>query len=64
MYMKQMVLFTLVMQRLRLTSFVMPSRQVQDLVKYGLTSGSQDDRGTVDETTRWFVWVPYDKVAR
>jgi hypothetical protein len=52
MYMKQMVLFTLVMQHLGLTSFVMPSRQMQDLVKLGLTSGCQDDRGTVDETTR------------
>jgi hypothetical protein len=49
--MKQMVLFTLVMQHSGLTSFVMPSRQMQDLVKLGLTSGCQDDRGTVDETT-------------
>jgi hypothetical protein len=52
MYMKQMVLFTLVMQHLGLTLFVMPSRQMQDLVKLGLTSGYQDDRGTLDETTR------------
>jgi hypothetical protein len=52
MYMKQMVLFTLVMQHLGLTSFVMSSRQIQDLVKLGLTSGCQNDRGTVDETTR------------
>jgi hypothetical protein len=35
-----------------LTSFVMPSRQMQDFVKLGLTSGCHDDRGTVDETTR------------
>jgi hypothetical protein len=52
MYMKQMVLFTLVMQHLGLTSFVRPSRQMQDLVKLGLTRGCQDDIGTVDETTR------------
>jgi hypothetical protein len=52
MYMKQMVLFTIVMQHSGLTSFVMSSRQVQDLVKLGLTSGCQDDRGPVDETTR------------
>jgi hypothetical protein len=52
MYMKQMVLHNLVMQHLGLTSFVMPSRQMQDLVKLGLTSGYQYDRGTVDETTR------------
>jgi hypothetical protein len=49
--MKQMVLFTLVMQQLGLTSFVMPSRQMPDLVKLGLNSGCQDDRGTMDETT-------------
>jgi hypothetical protein len=49
--MKQMVLFTLVMQPLGLTSFVMSSRQMQDLVKLGLTSECQDDRGTVDEIT-------------
>jgi hypothetical protein len=30
---------------------IMPSRQMQDLVKLELTSGCQDDRGTVDETT-------------
>jgi hypothetical protein len=52
MYMKQMVLFTLVMQHSGLTSFVMSSRHIQDLVKLRLTSGCQDDRGTVDETTR------------
>jgi hypothetical protein len=52
MYMKQMVLFTLIMQHSGLTSFVMSSRHIQDLVKLGLTSGCQDDRGTVDETTR------------
>jgi hypothetical protein len=46
-----MVSFTLVMQHSGLTSFVMPSRQMQDLVKLGLTSGCQDDRGTVDEST-------------
>jgi hypothetical protein len=46
-----MILFTFVMQHSGLTSFVMSSRQMQDLVKLGLTSGSQDDRGTVDETT-------------
>jgi hypothetical protein len=51
-YMKQMVLFTLVMQHSGLTSFIMSSRQMQDLVKLRLTSGCQDDRGTVDETTR------------
>jgi hypothetical protein len=51
MYMKQMVLFTFVMQHSGLTSFVMSSRQMQDLVKLGLTSGCQDDRGNVDETT-------------
>jgi hypothetical protein len=45
-----MVLFTLVMQHTELTSFVMPSKQMQDLVKLGLTSGCQDDRGTMDET--------------
>jgi hypothetical protein len=50
--MKQMVLFTLVMQHLGLTSFVMTSRQMQDLVKLVLASGCQDDKGTVDETTR------------
>jgi hypothetical protein len=50
--MKQMVLLNLFMQHLGLTSFVMPSRQMQDLVKLGLTSGYQYDRGTVDETTR------------
>jgi hypothetical protein len=49
--MKQTVLFILVMQHSGLKSFVMPSRQMQDLVKLGLTSGCQDDRGTVDETT-------------
>jgi hypothetical protein len=49
--MKQMVLFTLVMQHLGQTSFVMSSRQNQDLVKLRLTSGCQDDRGTMDETT-------------
>jgi hypothetical protein len=49
--MKQMVLFTLVMQHLGLTSFVMPSRQMQALVILGLNSGCQDDRGTMDETT-------------
>jgi hypothetical protein len=43
--MKQMVLFTLVMQHSCLTLFVMPSRQMQDLAKLGLTSGYQDDRG-------------------
>jgi hypothetical protein len=48
--MKQMALFTLVMQHSRLTSFGMP-QGMQDLVKLGLTSGCQDDRGTVDETT-------------
>jgi hypothetical protein len=52
MYMKQMVLLTLVMQHSGLTSFVMSSRQMQDLVKLVLTSGCQDDRGTLDETTR------------
>jgi hypothetical protein len=52
MYMKQMVLLTLVMQHSGLTSFVMSLRQMQDLVKLGLTSGCQDDRGTLDETTR------------
>jgi hypothetical protein len=52
MYMNQMVLFTLVMQDLGLTSFVMPSKQMQDLVKLRLTSGCQDDRDTVDETSR------------
>jgi hypothetical protein len=52
MYMKQMVLFTLLMQNSGLISFVMSSRQIQYLVKLGLTSGFQDDRGTVDETTR------------
>jgi hypothetical protein len=46
-----MVLFTLVMQHSGLTSFVMPTRQMQDLVKLGLTSGCQDDRGTMAETT-------------
>jgi hypothetical protein len=46
-----MVLFTFVMKHSGLTSFVMSSRQMQDLVKLGLTSGSQNDRGTVDETT-------------
>jgi hypothetical protein len=51
MYVKQMILFTLVMQHSGLTSFVTPSRQMQDWVKLGLTSGGQDDRGTVDETT-------------
>jgi hypothetical protein len=51
MYVKQMVLFTLVIKHLRPTSFVMPPRQIQDFVKLGLTSGCQDDRGTVDETT-------------
>jgi hypothetical protein len=51
MYMEQVVLFTLVMQHSGLTSFFMPSRQMQDLVKLGLTSGCQDDRRTVDETT-------------
>jgi hypothetical protein len=50
--MNTMVLFTLVMQHLGLTSFVMTSRQMQDLVKLGLTYGYQDDRGTVDETSR------------
>jgi hypothetical protein len=50
--MKQMVLFTLVIQQLRLTSFVMPSRQMQDLVKLELTIGCQDDTGTMDETNR------------
>jgi hypothetical protein len=49
--MKQMLLFTLVMQHSGLTSFVMPSKQMQDLVKLGLTSGCQDDGGTMDETT-------------
>jgi hypothetical protein len=49
--MKQMVLFTLVMQHSGLTLFVMPSKQMQDLVKLGLTSGCPDDRGNVDETT-------------
>jgi hypothetical protein len=49
--MRQMVLFTLVMQYLGLTSFVMSSRQIEDLVKLGLTSGCQDDRGTMAETT-------------
>jgi hypothetical protein len=49
--MKQMVLFTLVMQHLGLTSFAMPSRKMQDLAKLGLTSGCQDDRGTVDKTS-------------
>jgi hypothetical protein len=49
--MKQMVLFTLGMQHSGLTSFVMLSRYLQDLVKLGLTSGCQDDSGTVDETT-------------
>jgi hypothetical protein len=49
--MKQMVLFTLVMQHSGLISFFMPSRQIQNLVKLGLTGGCQDDRGTVDETT-------------
>jgi hypothetical protein len=49
--MKQMVLFTLVLQHTGQTSFVMPSKYVQDLVALGLTSGCQDDRGTVDETT-------------
>jgi hypothetical protein len=49
--MKQMVLFTLVMQQLGLTSFVRPLRQMQDLVKLGLTSGCQEDRGTLHETT-------------
>jgi hypothetical protein len=48
MYMKQMVLFTFVMQHLGLTSFVMPSRQMRDLVKLGMTCGCQDDRGIVD----------------
>jgi hypothetical protein len=62
--MKQMVLFSLVMQHTRLTSFFIPSRQMQDLVKLGLTSGCKADRGTVDETTRWFLWVPCDVVAR
>jgi hypothetical protein len=52
MYMKQMVLFTLVMQHSGLTSFVMTSRQMKDLVNLGLTSGCKDDRGTLDETTR------------
>jgi hypothetical protein len=52
MYMKQMVLFTLVMQHLGLTSFFMPSMLMRDLVKLGLTCGCQDDRGTVDKTTR------------
>jgi hypothetical protein len=52
MYKKKMVLFTLVMQHSGLTSFVMSSRHIQDLVNLGLTSGCQDDRGTVDETTR------------
>jgi hypothetical protein len=52
MYMKQMVLLTLVMQHSGLTSFVMSSRQMQDLVKIVLNSGCQDDRGTVDDTTR------------
>jgi hypothetical protein len=52
MYMKKMVLYTLVMQHSGLTSFVMSSRQMQDLVKLGLTSGCQDNRGTLDETTR------------
>jgi hypothetical protein len=52
MYMTQMVLFTFVMQHSGLTSFFMPSGQMQDLVKLGMTSGCQDDRGTVDETTR------------
>jgi hypothetical protein len=51
MYMKQMVLVTLVMQHSGLTSFFMSSRHMQHLVKLGLTSGCQDDRGTVDETT-------------
>jgi hypothetical protein len=41
--MKQMALFTLVMQHLWPTSFVMPPRQIQDFVKLGLTSGCQDD---------------------
>jgi hypothetical protein len=50
--MKQMDLFMLVMQHSGLTSFVMSLRQMQDLVKLWLTSGCQDDRGTVDETTR------------
>jgi hypothetical protein len=36
--MKQMVLFTLVMQQL--TSFVMSSRKMQDFVKLGLTDGA------------------------
>jgi hypothetical protein len=49
--MKQMVLSTLVMQHLGLTSFVMSSWQMQDLVKLWFTSGCEDDRGTVDETT-------------
>jgi hypothetical protein len=52
MYMEQMVLFTLDMKHSGLTSFVVSSRQIQDLDKLWLTSGCQDDRGTVDETTR------------
>jgi hypothetical protein len=48
MYIKLMV----VMQHSGITSFVMSSRSIQDLVKLGLTNGCQDDRGTVDETTR------------
>jgi hypothetical protein len=47
----QIVLFTLVMQHSGLTSFVMASRQIQDLVKHGSTIGCQDDRGTMDEIT-------------
>jgi hypothetical protein len=39
------------MEHSGLTSFVMAARQMQDLVKLGLTSGCQDDRGTADETT-------------
>jgi hypothetical protein len=68
MYMKQMVLFTLVMQHWGLTSLSCHHlhnwRQMQDLVKLGLTRGCQNDRGTMDESTRWFVWVPCDVVAR
>jgi hypothetical protein len=56
MYIKQMVLFTLVMQHAGLTSFVMPScaqlKADTRLVKLGLTSKCQDDRGIVDGTTR------------
>jgi hypothetical protein len=49
--MKQMFLFTLVLQHSGLTLFVMASKQMQDLVQLGLTNGCPDDRGNVDETT-------------